>query len=85
MPRATKKTLTAINKANTALAASQRAIYHMAPDDRTPWKTCYSLACPALQENHEKARLHLEALEAKAVEAGQAWRGPMGMIYFYSS
>lgn len=82
MPRATKKTIADIARAQRVLSRAQQHVFEAVDDRRTRFVECLDKATPAQRKAYADASEKLDRLEREAVAKGQAWRGPMGNIYF---
>lgn len=85
MPRATKKTIETIARAQRALSKAQDAVFEAVEGSTTRFRECLDKASPAQRDAYLAASARLAVLEQAAIDKGQAWRGTMGQIYFNSN
>lgn len=85
MPRATKKTVETIARAQRVLSKAQDAVFEAVEGSTARFRECLDKATQAQRDAYGAASANLARLEQEAVDKGQAWRGTMGQIYFNSN
>ena len=84
MPRATKKTIETIARAQRVLSKAQDHVFEAVDDRNTRFRECLDKATQAQRDAYGAASANLARLEQEAIDKGQAWRGTMGQVYFNS-
>lgn len=84
MAKMTRKLANALDVASSDIDKAQKAIFACAPSSNVPFRECLALASLELQRAYSDAIAARDALEAKALAEGRAWRSDNSRVLFYN-
>lgn len=73
-----------LERAEQRLDTARDAVYAAAyPSRDVPLSQCIALASDAVRQEYADACRAVDEAEAAAIRAGKAWRGSLGLLFWY--